>query len=319
METLSLKGAQGEIEVKVLGEGPVILCVHGWPELWYSWRHQMQHFAGLGYRVAAMNVRGYGNSVHPRDIASYTLEALSDDIRAIAEQLSEAPVVLFGHDWGAPQVYTAALRFPEQFRAVAGLSVPFRSPTDIPLLEIWETLYADRFFYQTYFQEPGRVEAEVMEDLPQALKKIYFALSGEAPLNEWLKTKPKGAGLLEDLIDPEPFPAWMSQEDLSVYCDAFQAAGFVGPINRYRAQTLDAQGLPDIKGARLQQPTVFIAGTRDPVRNFVAGMDGYELAADHCDDFRGSILLEGAGHWVQQEQPLATNAALEAFMKGIEG
>jgi pimeloyl-ACP methyl ester carboxylesterase len=125
METSWVQRGNVSLEVKVTGSGPLILCVHGWPELWYSWRHQMSYSAERGYQVAALNVRGYGASSHPTDIASYTLSELSADILAVATALSDEPVILFGHDWGAPQVYTAALRFPEHIRAVAGLSVPF--------------------------------------------------------------------------------------------------------------------------------------------------------------------------------------------------
>jgi len=318
METLWVSGAKGPIEVKALGSGPVILCVHGWPELWYSWRHQMHYFADRGYRVAAMNVRGYGGSAHPVAIEDYSLEALSDDIRAVAEALSDDAIVLFGHDWGAPQVYTAALRFPDRIRAVAGLSVPFMTPSEASSLDLWEALYPDRFFYQSYFQTPGKVEAELSIDIRLALRKIYYALSGEAPLNEWLKPKPKDAGLLVDLQDPSPFPAWMTDEDLQVYIDAFETSGFIGPINRYRAQVFDAQALPEIKGARMQQPLVFVGGSRDPVRNFLPGVDLYEQAGAHSDHFCGATLLAGAGHWVQQEQPQETNEALAKFLDHID-
>jgi len=144
------------LEVKVTGQGPLILCVHGWPELWYSWRHQMTYFAARGYQVAALNVRGYGGSSHPITVDQYTQTELSADIQAVATALSDDPVILFGHDWGAPQVYTTALRFPEQVRGVAGLSVPFIPPSEGSTLDLWAALYPDRFFYQTYFPAAWR-------------------------------------------------------------------------------------------------------------------------------------------------------------------
>lgn len=314
MDTIEIKSGDYTIEVTTEGEGPLLLCVHGWPELWYSWRHQMSYFAPRGYQVAAMSVRGYGNSSHPVEVENYTVQALSDDIVAVARALSSGPAILLGHDWGAPQVYTAALRFPEQFSAVAGLSVPFVPPSDNSTLDLWSVAYQGRFFYQSYFQKVGVVEAELSEDVGTALRKIYFALSGEAPLNEWIKPKPQDAGLLDDLVDPAPFPEWMTQDDFAVYINAFEQAGFVGPINRYRAQTLDAAQLPDIKGRNITQPSCFIGGSRDAVRSFIPGMDLYSDPGAHCDAFFESTLIDGAGHWVQQEAPDATNQALERFL-----
>lgn len=305
------------LEVKVTGQGPLILCVHGWPELWYSWRHQMAYFADRGYQVAALNVRGYGGSSHPLAVDQYTQAELSADIQAVATALSDDPVILLGHDWGAPQVYTTALRFPEQVRAVAGLSVPFILPSEGSALDLWQALYPDRFFYQTYFQKPGIVEAELGQDVGGALRKIYYALSGDAPLNEWLKQKPLDAGLLDDLSDPDPYPTWMTGADLEVYVTAFEQAGFVGPIHRYRAQALDARQLPEIRGKALQPPCTFIGGSRDPVRSFFPGGDLYADPGEHCLAFRGATIIEGAGHWVQQEAPEQTNLALEAFLDSL--
>jgi len=305
------------LEVKVTGQGPLILCVHGWPELWYSWRHQMTYFAARGYQVAAINVRGYGGSSHPITVDQYTQTELSADIQAVATALSDDPVILFGHDWGAPQVYTTALRFPEQVRGVAGLSVPFIPPSEGSTLDLWAALYPDRFFYQTYFQQPGVVETELGQDVGASLRKIYYALSGDAPLNEWLKDKPKDAGLLDDLTDPDPYPGWMTAADLAVYIAAFERAGFVGPTHRYRAQALDAQQLPEIRGKALQPPSTFIGGSRDPVRSFFPGGDLYADPGEHCAAFRGATIIEGAGHWVQQEAPEQTNAALKAFLDSL--
>lgn len=232
-----------QLRVAVQGEGPTLLCVHGWPELWYSWRHQIEHFAGNGYRVATMDVRGYGGSSKPADVASYTMRELTADVAAVARAISPEPVVLFGHDWGAPIVWNTALLYPEQVHAVAGLSVPYIPASDAPILDLFDQLYADRFFYQLYFQAPGVVEAELEADVAGALRKIYFALSGDAPLDAWLASKPRAAKLLERMTDPQPFPPWLTDDDLAVYGDAFAAGGFTGPINRYRAQRIDFEEL----------------------------------------------------------------------------
>ena len=138
MQTQWVQRDGASLEVKVTGQGPLILCVHGWPELWYSWRHQMTYFAARGYQVAALNVRGYGASSHPLKVDQYTQAELSADIQAGASALSDDPVILFGHEWGAPQVYTTALRFPDQVRGVAGLSVPIIQPSELSLIHISE-------------------------------------------------------------------------------------------------------------------------------------------------------------------------------------
>ena len=318
MQVETVSNGEINLRVAVQGEGPIILCVHGWPELWYSWRHQMAYLAERGHRVAAMDVRGYGGSSKPHAIAAYTLRELASDVAAVARHLSPEPVILLGHDWGAPIVYATALLHPRAARAVAGLSVPFTPPGPQSFLDLAERLYANRFFYQLYFQREGVAEAELEADIPAALRKIYFALSGNAPPNLWLQERPATETLLQRLEDPDPFPGWMTPQDLATYAEAFMAGGFRGPLNRYRAQRLDPEQLASVHGKRLEQPTCFIAGERDLVRRFAPDGDLYAWADAAADDFRGTTLVPGAGHWVQQEAPEAVNEALGAFIAGVE-
>jgi pimeloyl-ACP methyl ester carboxylesterase len=307
------------LNVAVQGEGPLILCVHGWPELWYSWRHQMAHFAARGYRVAAMDVRGYGGSSKPHAIAAYTMREIAADVAAVIDALAgaEGKAILFGHDWGAPIVWNTAVLHPDRVRAVAGLSVPFVPASPASLVDALRVMYAGRFFYQLYFQAEGVVEAEVEADMRGALRRIYYTISGNAPLNAWLAPKPADARLLDGMVDPDPFPAWMSDADLQVYVDAFEAGGFRGPINRYRAQVLDPAELVHVHGKPVTQPACFIGGGNDAVRAFVPGMDLYADPGANCLDYRGTTIIPGIGHWVQQEAPDAVNAALEAFLAGL--
>jgi len=306
-----------ELNVAVDGSGPLILCVHGWPELWYSWRHQIAHFAAAGYTVAAMDVRGYGGSSNPVAVESYAMRELAGDVAAVARALGDGPVILFGHDWGAPLVWNTALLHPETVRAVAGLSVPYRPASDISVLDLMSQIYADRFFYQLYFQSQGAGEAELEGDVRTSLRKIYYALSGDAPLDTWLIAKPRDARLLDGLPDPQPFPAWLSEAELAHFVAAFQVSGFHGPLNRYRAQQIDFHDLAALRGRHIAQPACFIGGERDAVRRFVPGMDLYQEPGAACDDFRGSAIIPGAGHWVQQEAPDAVNAVLEAFVGSL--
>ena len=317
MEFSEARNGDIVIRVAIKGSGPVVLCVHGWPELWYSWRHQMSHFSELGYTIAAMDVRGYGGSSKPESISAYSIKSLSSDVAAVIKEISNAPVVLLGHDWGAPIVWNTALLYPDLVRAVAGLSVPYTPGGDTSFIDMAKQLYADRFFYQLYFQTEGIAEAELEADVPAALRKIYYAISGDAPSGTWLTDKPSVAQLLDGMVDPDPFPAWLTTADLKKYSDAFQMGGFRGPLNRYRAQGFDIEELVQIRGQTIQQPACFIGGEKDPVRHFVTGFDMYANPGAACDDFRGSTIIDGVGHWVQQEAPAETNAALKTFLSSL--
>lgn len=321
METRFVTVANGDISlnVAVRGTGPLILCIHGWPELWYSWRHQMSHFADLGYTVAAMDVRGYGGSSKPEAISAYTLVELAGDAAAVIDQLGDGNAIVFGHDWGAPIAWNAARLHPDKVTAVAGLSVPYFPVGPDDSLANWRSQYteADKFFYQIYFADRGdEAEAELHADSLRSIRMIYYSASGEG-VGGFLGDKNASATMLDGLIDPDPFPAWASPQDLQVYADAMHAGGWKGPLNRYRAQPLDAEQLGSRPDPNLKQPAVFIGGALDMVRHFVEGIDTYDFAPMACDDYRGTTLIEGAGHWVQQEAPDAVNAALESFVNGL--
>ncbi len=317
MDFVTVHNGPIALNVAVKGEGKLILCVHGFPELWYSWRHQIDRFSARGYRVAALDVRGYGGSSKPLEIAAYSMRNLAADVAAVIDRLGDGAAILFGHDWGAPVVWNTALLYPEKVTAVAGLSVPYVPRGEASFIKRVRSIYAGRFFYQLYFQEEGVAEAEFESDVPTALRKFYFAISGDGPLDALLATKPADARLLDGMVDPRPFPAWMSEAELKVYADAFQAGGFRGPLNRYRAQEIDFVDLADYAGKPVTRPSFFIAGERDPVRRFIPGIDLYQIAGAACSDFRGSVIVPRVGHWVQQEAPDETNAALDAFLAQI--
>ena len=317
MNFVTVKNGPIDLNVAVAGRGPLILCVHGWPELWYSWRHQIAYFSELGYTVAALDVRGYGRSSKPPEIAAYSIRNLASDVASTIDELGNGTAILFGHDWGAPIVWNTALLYPNKVRAVAGLSVPYIPRGPVAFIEMAKAMYTDRFFYQLYFQKEGTAEAELEADIAAGLRKAYFAISGAAPLNKWLEHKPADAKLLDGMIDPQPFPDWMSDKDLQIYVEAFRAGGFRGPLNRYRAQNIDFEEMAEFAGKPVTQPSYFIAGERDAVRSFVPGIDLYANPGGGCTDFRGSVILPGIGHWVQQEAPAETNQALHVFLKGL--
>ena len=232
------------------------------------------------------------------------------------DELGGGEAIVFGHDWGAPIAWNTARLHPDKVRAVAGLSVPYTPVGPVSSLELWKERYEGKFFYQLYIQQPGVVEAEVGADIPSALRRIYYGASGDADRSLFGEKGPDD-GLLDGTIDPDPFPGWMTPDDLAVYVEGFETSGWVGPFNRYRAQGLDADELGSMPDGELQQPTAFIGGELDGVRNFVPGLDLYDLAPVFCTDFRGSTIIPGVGHWVQQEAPEATNAALDAFVDSL--
>jgi len=314
MEFVTVENGLIRLNVAVAGHGPLILCVHGWPELAYSWRHQLAHFAARGHRVAALDVRGYGGSSKPPDIAAYTLRNLASDVVAVIDRLGERSAIVFGHDWGAPISWMTALLHPDRISAVALLSIPYIPLGAVSFIDMMKVVYRDRFFYQLYFQREGLADAELDADVRASLRKVHYAWSGSAPAEMWQARKPADATLLEGLTDPQTFPAWMSEPDLDVYVAAFRAGGFRGPLNRYRAQDIDFADLKELIGRPLPQPSCFIGGERDMARALIPGMDLYENPGVGCTDFRGATILPGIGHWVQQEAPAETNAALERFL-----
>lgn len=320
MDFTTVQNGEVSINVAVDGAGPLILCVHGWPELWYSWRHQMRHFASQGFTVAALDVRGYGDSSRPQPIAAYSMRNIASDVAAVIDALGGGEqAILFGHDWGAPIVWNTSLLHVDKVRAVAGLSVPYMPRGEQSFLKLAEQIYAGKFFYQLYFQQEGVAEAEFERDVRDALRRIYYSASGDFRSEHAgaFMAKAPSDGFLTGLPDPGTFPAWMSDQDMDLFVAAFEKSGFRGPLNRYRAQNIDFEEMEPFKGAKITQPACFIAGEKDPVRRFVPGIDLYDRAGDHLAEFRGTTIIPGVGHWVQQEAPEETNAALEAFVRSL--
>ena len=308
------------LRVAVEGEGPLVLMVHGFPESWFSWRHQLTPVAEAGFTAAAIDVRGYGGSDKPEPIAAYDMESLTADVAGVAGALQPgAPAILVGHDWGAPIVWNSALSRPEAFRAVAGLSVPFSGVPARPFTEIFDEAFTqkNRFFYQAWFQKVGPPEAEIEPDVRGFLRKFYYGISGDAPEGTWPQ-KPADATLLEGMPDPEVFPAWLSPEALDYYVGEFEQSGFRGPINRYRNHERDFAWLQQFKGRKLEMPTLLIGGDRDPAFNgFGRIADPAAMMRQHVTDLRGVHVLAGCGHWTQQERPAEVNALLVPWLKGL--
>jgi pimeloyl-ACP methyl ester carboxylesterase len=316
--TIDAGGAR--LRVAVEGDGPLVLMVHGFPESWFSWRHQLTPVAEAGFTAAAIDVRGYGGSDKPEPISAYDMESLTADVAGVAQVLQPgAPAILIGHDWGAPIVWNSALSRPEAFSAVAGLSVPFSGVPARPFTEIFDEAFTQKghFFYQAWFQKVGPPEAEAEADVRGFLRKFYYGISGDAPPGTWPQ-KGVEATLLEGMVDPPTFPAWLPPEALDYYVAEFEQSGFRGPINRYRNHERDFAWLQQFKGRKLEMPTLLIGGDRDPAFNgFGRIADPAAMMRQHVTDLRGVHVLAGCGHWTQQERPAEVNALLIPWLKGL--
>lgn len=305
------------LRAALAGSGPLVVLIHGFPEGWYSWRHQIAALAAAGYRVAAPDVRGYGGSDRPAAIEAYSLKTLAADIAGLIDTLGAQQAVVVGHDWGAPITYCTALFHPDRVRAVVGLSAPALGRGPMPSVEVFRKIYKDRFFYQLYFQEPGVAEAELQADVRTSLRKLYYWSSGDSQRAQDRIENPVGDGLLCRLVDPERLPSWLTEADLDYCVGQFRGSGFRGPLNRYRNSVRDFEELAPFDGAQLAQPTAFLAGTLEPVLRMLPGVDMVERMREHCADLRCVRRMEGAGHWLQQERPDEVNAALLDFLRGL--
>lgn len=300
------------------GGGPLAILVHGFPESWYSWRHQLGPLAEAGYTACAVDVRGYGGSDKPDPVEAYALERIVGDLVGLARALQpDAPAILIGHDWGAPIVWNSALTHPEQFRAVAGLSVPFAGVPNRPFTEVFREHFTSkgRFFYQEYFQQPGVAEAEAEADPRGFVNRMMYSISGDVPPGAYWD-KPLGATFLEGLPEPTVVP-WLTDADLDFYESEFRASGFRGPLNRYRNHERDYEWLQGWAGKRIEQPALFIGGDRDPATTlFGAVADPVAMMRNFAPNLEGHV-LPGVGHWTQQERPDEVNRLLLDWLSRI--
>jgi pimeloyl-ACP methyl ester carboxylesterase len=304
------------MHVAEAGTGPLLLLCHGWPESWYSWRHQLAALAEAGYRAVAPDQRGYGQTDRPEAIDQYTLLHLVGDLVGLLGALGEPAAMIVGHDWGAPVAWTAALLRPDLFRAVAALSVPHLPRPPVRPTEVLKLIFGDRFFYQLYFQQPGVAEAELERDVRATLRRVLYSASAAGA-----RRRPadllSARCFLETTVEPETLPSWLSEADLDQYTAAFQHGGFRGPLNWYRNLDRNWEVLAPFAGLPVQPPALFLGGQQDPVLDF----PGFRMAVEHMGqlvpNLRRVVLLDDCGHWIQQEKPGETSTALIEFFRGL--
>lgn len=301
------------------GSGPVVLLCHGFPESWYSWRHQLPALAAAGFRAVAPDMRGYGQTDRPEAVERYSMLHLVGDMLGLLDALEVKSAAVVGHDWGAPVAWNAALLRPDRFRAVAALSVPFRPRASArPTTLMPQT--PELLFYQLYFQQPG-VEAEFERDVRRTLRAFFAGASGEA--FDGVNTAFNGmvsrsAGLFSAFRDDLPLPAWVTAEVLDHYVSEFTRTGFGGGLNWYRNIDRSWELSAPFHGLQVTVPALFIAGERDPVMRFPGSAQTLAQMPRAVPGLRGSLLLPGCGHWTQQERPSEVNDALIGFLRGIE-
>ncbi len=295
------------------GTGPVVVLCHGWPESWYSYRHQIPALAAAGFRAIAPDQRGYGQTDRPAPVEAYHILNLAGDIVGLVNSLGADSAVIVGHDWGAPVAWHSALLRPDLFRAIALLSVPYLPRGKANPAQAMQAMAGGENFYQLYFQEPGRVEAELDADPRRAMAMMLYSASGDAPPHEqWKFRFPKSMKFIETGGVPEKLPPWLTEADLDFFAGEFKRAGFRGGINWYRNAVRNWELTPFLDGAKLRQPALFIAGSEDCVGKMYPGV--FQMAAAATPNLKKQVIIPGVGHWTQQERPEEVNQLLIEFL-----
>jgi pimeloyl-ACP methyl ester carboxylesterase len=308
------------VELEVLEAGtpgdPVIVLAHGFPECAWSWRHQLRTLGTAGYHVIAPDQRGYGTSSRPDDVAAYGITSLTADLIGLVDDAGADNAVFVGHDWGSIVTWETARLHPERVRAVVGVSVPFTNwpmrPTDM-----LRAIFGDRFFYMLYFQDVGPAERELGADVRHTMRTILWGASGKMYRGMPTEFPPaEGTGFLDMFRDiPEGLPDWLTADDFEEFVTRYRASGFFGPVSWYRNLDANFDVLHDVPASRVAMPSFFIGGTHDGV--IADRPEMVDVMADLLPDYRGKVMIDGAGHWTQQEDPSAFDAALLGFLDSL--
>jgi pimeloyl-ACP methyl ester carboxylesterase len=306
------------LHVAEQGEGPLIILCHGFPECWYSWRHQLRTLAEAGFRAVAPDLRGYGRSDRPAEVEKYTILDDIGDIVGLVDALGAKQAVIAGHDIGAAIAWQTALLRPEIFRAVIALSPPFRSrafgdsgpPTTLmPRTE-------NAVFYQLFLQTP-EAEAGLRRDLRLTFRYQFYTFSGDRPPSEGVSGLPPGMMPRKGgfLTDPPSLPAWLTESDIDVYVKEYARSGFLGPLAWWRNIDRGWELMAPFAGAAVTVPALYMAGQRD----FVAAVYSHDIAKQSAllPKLRPPIMLPGCGHWTQQESAAQVSAAMIDFLRQL--
>ncbi|GAA6617641.1 alpha/beta hydrolase [Scytonema sp. NUACC26] len=297
------------------GGGNLVILCHGFPECWYSWRHQIVAIAEAGFHVVAPDLRGYGQTDQPKSVEAYNILQLTSDIVGLVHVLGREQAVIIGHDQGAPLAWHCALLRPDLFKAIGLLSVPYRARTwdSEPPTEILKRMAGEKQLYMLYFQEQGLAEAELEANVRKSLRMILYSASGDAPPEKrWRFLFDKSEKLLDSVTEPEQLPSWLSEQDLDFLTQEFERTGFRGGLARYRNFDRDWELTYFLSGAKLQQPALFIGGEFDTA--VMLNRDLIDQLEKTVPNLRKKVLLPNTGHWIQQERPTEVNQLLIEFL-----
>jgi len=308
------------------GKGPLVLLCHGFPESWYSWRHQIEALAAAGFHAVAPDMRGYGKSDAPEAIDQYTIFHLVGDLVGLLDALEAPTAVIVGHDWGANIAWQAARLRPDRFRAVVALSVPFRPRGPVRPTSVMPQT-ADAQFYQLYFQSPGVAEAELERDPRATVRNMLYGASGDGAAaraaaassgaSPNLGMVPKGGGFLRGSGAPATLPAWLSEADIDFYAGEFKRSGFRGGLNYYRNIDRNWELTAAFADVKVTIPALYVAGDRDMVVSFPGTDQLLANLKQFVPALRNIQMLPGCGHWTQQERPGEVSAAIIDFVRGL--
>lgn len=299
-------------------DGPAVLLCHGFPESWYSWRHQLHALADAGYHVIAPDQRGYGQTDAPVDVEAYAQLHLVGDLVGLLHARGIESATVVGHDWGGPVAWNAALLRPDVFHAVVGLSVPFgpRVPGAERPTEMMRSAMGDGFLYILYFQEVGVAEAELDSDIRGTIRRILYSLSGDIPPSEFRFFDPAARCFNDLMREPEALPDWLTDEDLDVFTAEFERKGtFRHGLNWYRNIDRSWELLATFTNVGVQQPALFIGAERDAI--FGQTHESVAATKEWVPQLREPVWVPDCGHWIQQEEPEIVNRALLDFLASL--
>ncbi|MGB9338632.1 MAG: alpha/beta hydrolase [Polyangiales bacterium] len=323
------------------GQGPAVLFCHGFPGLWYSWRHQLPVVAEAGFRAIAVDMRGYGRTERPLPATEYGNHTIVADLTGVLDALGEQQAVFVGHDFGAQAAWAAALHAPQRVSGVVSLAVPYGvgfarkkkapkpeskpgapRPRGPKPSETYAAIAKSHFLHLHYFQKVGPAEAELGGNPRRFLKRIYWALSARGSLLDFKNFPAEGTGYLDVLADPkEPLPwPWLCEADLDYLVEQYMQTGpetaFIGGLNSYRAMDINWERDPEYGRSKIEHPALFLCGEKDPVLQIITPKT-LETMPERVSDLRGIELIPSAGHFVQQEQPEAVNRHLLEFLRSV--
>jgi pimeloyl-ACP methyl ester carboxylesterase len=314
-EQVATNGVELHVAVAGPSEGPPVVLCHGFPELWYSWRHQLVALGDAGYRAFAPDLRGYGGSSAPKEVADYGSDKLTGDLCGLLDHYGYDKAAFSGHDWGAMVVWEMGRLHPERVSSIYAMSVPYSSAPGPPT-EIFRHIFGDKFFYMLYFQDVGPAEAEFDENPRLYVRTMLYSAGGEgmAKGRALVGDAPAAGTRFLDILQPAPdaLPAWLTEHDVDVYTEGLKRSGLFGPLSFYRNLDANWGRSKDLPASLYTMPTGFLTGSLDPV--VIMQPHGVDVMKEQLPDFRGATVVDGAGHWVQQESPAETNAALLSFL-----